>query len=434
GFGTIVTGTVIAGRCTVGQELEAVPGSLRGKVRKLQTHGQDVRTVERGDRAALNLSNVDVHSLFRGSQIASPGWLQETTRLLAVYQPLPDTDLPKPRQRIRLHIGTLEVLGRIQVAGESRPGQFRSIIDLEKPVPLLFDDHLVVRTYSPVYTIGGGFILDPHPEGKRSRLKQMALEIPVPRRERLAYLVKLRGRRPQTALQWSRAFGIPQETLTVWVQEHSDLDLREEDVISRPALRQDRERVLAALADFHRRFPHRRAVPRERLKTTLGWTESWFALVVASLAADGVIRETEQGLALPEHNATLRRGDRDLVANLEGFWLAEPFRIASVKETAAALGQKEEHLWEFVHWLKEEGKLVRISEQYWVHRQTLDTMRTRLETFFRTEPSLSVAELKSMFGITRKTGIPLLEYFDFCHWTRREGNTRTAGEALSDHE
>ena len=171
GFGTVVTGTVAAGRLEVDERLEVYPRGVQAKVRGIQTHGQPVVQAVAGQRAAVNLQGLERAALERGDVLAPPGLLQSTTVLDATLDLLADAASPvKPRQRVRFHAGTSEVMARVYLLDRDLldPGQ-RGLVQLrlEAPVVALPRDRYVVRSFSPMITIGGGMLLDVAPPRTR---------------------------------------------------------------------------------------------------------------------------------------------------------------------------------------------------------------------------------------------------------------------------
>src|SRR5262249_47181642 len=176
GFGTVVTGTLIAGRIRAGDELEFLPsisssgfssGPRRARARGLQVHGKSTPEALAGERAAINLQGIELAEVERGRTLAPAGRLQVSSMLDARLQLLRSAPRSlRARSRARLHIGTAEVLARVILLGQSElvPGaSCFAQLRLEAPTLALPGDHFIVRSYSPVITIGGGVIIDALP-------------------------------------------------------------------------------------------------------------------------------------------------------------------------------------------------------------------------------------------------------------------------------
>ncbi|MFQ6613499.1 MAG: selenocysteine-specific translation elongation factor [Fidelibacterota bacterium] len=433
GFGTIVTGTVISGGCKLGDEVEIVPAAVTGKVRKIQSHQQDVNSVRVGDRAALNINGLTRQDVFRGAQVVTPGWLPGTDRFLVDYTPLPDSKLPRPKQRVRIHLGTDEILARITLTGPDpeKSGVWRGVLEPERKVYGALDDRYLLRTYSPMVTIGGGMVLHPTPKGNRSQVKSAAGAIPRDSARRLEWLVRERGENLQSLDDWSRFFSTSKETVRSYLSA-TDCEPNEHGLLySRENLKQDQQRMLNVLADFHRRYPYRSRMNKENLKSEFQSTDVWFRQVLEALTAAGKVRNDSHGVARKDHVVSLSPEAQDRLEHLVRVFRMAESRPLNVAELAASVGAEEAPTLELLHVLKGRDKVREIKTGIWLLTETLDAMRQSLVEHFSKSETLSVAQLKDLFGITRKTGIPLLEYFDRREWTRREGNERTAGESLT---
>ena len=163
GFGTVVTGTVVSGSVQKGDSVEILPGGIEAKIRGIQQHNEETTGAKLGERAALNLSGVSTEDVIRGSHIAAKNYLNPTMIFEANLNLLGTA--PKPlssRTRVRLHLGTGEVMGRISLLGsaEIEPGGNGFVqVFLEKEVPVAVKDKFIIRRYSPPLTIGGGVVL-----------------------------------------------------------------------------------------------------------------------------------------------------------------------------------------------------------------------------------------------------------------------------------
>ena len=179
GFGTVVTGTLTSGRVTTGEEVEIYPAGLRARVRGIQVHNQPVDTAEAGQRTAVNLQGVDRAVIERGYLLAGKGALAVSQRLDCLYRHLAGAARKlKNRALVRLHTGTSEVMARMILLDrdELEPGEEANAqLVLDAPLAVVAGDRFVVRSYSPVTTVGGGVILDPL-SAKHKRFAQEVLE------------------------------------------------------------------------------------------------------------------------------------------------------------------------------------------------------------------------------------------------------------------
>ena len=433
GFGTIVTGTVISGECRLGDEVEILPGDLTGKVRKIQSHGSDVEQVKLGDRAALNIGNLPRDVVFRGTQIATPNWLHSSEHLIVDYRPLPKTKLPKEKQRVRIHIGTAEILARMTLFGPDPEldGVWRANLDLENPVYAALRDRYILRTYSPMMTIGGGKVLHPGPKGSFKIRKEAALEIPRETHYQLEWFVHESGRTPHSIKHWARFFSTTSDEIQSWLMETTQIVVAEGLLLSSQQLEKDQDIVLGILKKFHQQNPLRKRMNKENLRSEFGGEENWYLKVLQNLLKSGKIIVDKQGVALADHTVSLSGKDQKMADRLMMQLKASGFQPLDVNALSASVGLDPGATLEFLHLMKAQGKVLEFPPGLWLLNSVFDEMRDALIEFYRKSDTLSVPELKELFDITRKTGIPLIEHFDRLGWTRREGNVRTAGENLN---
>ena len=180
GFGTVVTGTVLSGEIKVGEEIEIMPSGKRAKIRSVQSHNQPLDSVARGQRAALNLVGISKEQIERGMIIAPPGAFVKTNLLTVYIESLPSAPPIEYNDQLRLHLGTGEYIVRIRLIGRDRlfPGkQGVAQIVLDQPISAGFRDHFILRSYSPLVTIGGGIVLENSPEPLRKKNKETAAEL-----------------------------------------------------------------------------------------------------------------------------------------------------------------------------------------------------------------------------------------------------------------
>ena len=191
GFGTIVTGTVIQGMAKVGDSLEISPIDIITKIRGIQSHGGNVQRINKGDRAALNLQNVKLNNLHRGSVILSPKIIKKTNRIIARISIVDSTEwILKNGQRVRLHFGTGEIMARSIIKNQkkiSKGDAGNIILNLESNIPVALGDRFVIRSYSPMDTIGGGIVLDPYPNQHYKNKNVIIDAIPLDPKERFYF-------------------------------------------------------------------------------------------------------------------------------------------------------------------------------------------------------------------------------------------------------
>jgi selenocysteine-specific elongation factor len=436
GFGTVVTGTSFSGSVAVGDRLELLPAGKTVRVRRVQVHGKDAERAGAGQRTAIALHGVTKEEAPRGQQLVSPGSLQPSWMLDVRVRCSPRWVRPlRNRERIRFHLGSAEDLARIVLLDrdELEPGDdCLAQIRLETPVVPAVGDRFVLRSYSPLHTLGGGTIVDPHPK-KHRRFKDDELES-IERREGggpLALLLEkvsaagLTGVKPKDLGQ---ATSLTKDEVEAAVREETEAgNLRISSngrIFSADAWRVARRSILEACAAFRERHPLRWGMTREELRPVVGQdaTVPVIGELVEELAAEGEVRlsgekvRTGEGDVSFEGPAAAER-DRVLAAYSEA-GTSPPF-LADVLQ-AGPRGLAEE----VVAALVDTGELHKVTDDLLFHREAFARAREALGKLQERDGNITVATFRDELGISRKYAVPLLEHFDALRLTRRDGDVR----------
>jgi selenocysteine-specific elongation factor len=445
GFGAVVTGTLVSGEITEGNELELLPRGVRVRVRGIQVHGKPVSKAQAGQRTAVNLAGIDVGQLQRGMVLAEPNSLRPTQIIDGAISVLPHASRGlKSRSRVRLHIGAAEVLGRIRVLdlpAEISPGQNAfAQIRLEAPIIAVHNDRFIIRSYSPAETIAGGVVLDPFAtkhrgkeiEKTRMKLAQLMSSSPV---DKLAALVA------DTALGGMKVDDLI--AATGWKREVilavSSQAQRESNVVEAGGILLSRENfdrlcknVLSELASFHKREPLARGMLRETLreKVFAHSLPELFGAVTGKLVSAGQLVSEKDVIRVSTHNIDLSEKDSLLREKLEQIYLSAGVEAPTIEDAMARAGVASSLRLQgrkVLQLLIDDGSIVRIQNEMFMHRRVLDELKRRLLDYAaRNEPHrlIDVAAFKELAGVSRKYAIPLLEFFDRERVTRRAGDKR----------
>jgi selenocysteine-specific elongation factor len=439
GFGTVVTGTLGAGRVRVDDELALVPGRRAVRVRGVQVHGKRRDEAVSGQRTALNLGGVDLADISRGQSLVSPGSLTVTRRVDATIDLLPGARPLKHGTRVRFHQGTSEVLGRISIAGEGttelRPGARAGVrLRLESPAALTRGDRFIVRAYSPTITIGGGEVLDPDPPrtGVRSSHalnRFTALSSGVIRA--IAQMIEDAGEAglPVSALSSRAGLTSTERPALVVSLESAGQARRAGDCLVSPDVVRDRSRRLLALVrEFHKGHPLVDGIPREeaRERVFARAHPAVFEFILSELTAAKqlVVRDR---LSLPEHRLELSPDEAHAREAVETAFKRGGLQPPDTKSVAAGGGIAPAMAEKMTALLLRQKLLVRI-ESLIFHADALNTLKAEIRAL-KTEDAagratVDVATFKDRYGVTRKFAIPLLEWLDRERVTRRQGDTR----------
>ena len=446
GFGTVVTGTLISGPLSVGDEVEVVPSLLRARIRGLQTHKQPLEQAVPGSRVAINLAGVDTDQLQRGDVVTTPGWLQPT-RLIDVQVRLLG-DAPQPLAHngpVTLFVGAAQTPARTRVLGQEAiaPGSTGyAQLRLSHPVALAARDRFIIRRPSPAATLGGGQVLDPHPRRQHRRFQAEVIE----RLRTLAegtpaevLLQQLRQREPLPAQELIRESqledGVAMEVLGALIAKGDILVLGEEAeppeglahswrmLISREGWEGLRKELASLLADDHRDHPLRRGMSREACRSQLQGrahrvSGRAFDEVVAQAVREGVVVDEGATLRLVGHEVTFTAQQKAAIESLLAEFGAVPYSPPSAAQCQSQVGE------EVLNALLDQGRLIRVSEEVLFTPEAYQEMVDQVRAFIQWEGSITVAQARDLFGSSRRYLLALLEHLDSQGVTRRVGDER----------
>ena len=437
GFGTVITGTLMAGRLRVDERVEVFPAGVQAKIRGLQTHSRMVTESSAGQRTAVNLQGVERAAVERGNVLGLAGTLVPSVLVDGALELLPEAPRPlKSRDRVRVHTGTSEIMARVLLLDrpELAPGQSAfARFRLEAPLVALPGDRFVMRSYSPMVTIGGGMLLDIAPP--RFKLKAPA---------HLAHVRLLAEGSPDTTVEehvrHAGGAGVRVGPLSGRVpfgperlrglldalQSGGRVVAIDRDWFVHPeSLTRLRGLTIATLEQFHRASPLRPGMSREELRGRAGAAdERVFAHLLTTLEAEGVVRADRDKVRLASHEVRLTAEQQKAADRLEQDFLSAAAAPPSPEEALARAGLSGDEEHELFQVLLEARKLVRVKESLYFHAQALDAIQDKLVTMLRERKEIGPGDIKDLLGISRKYAIPLLEFFDSRRVTTRVGERR----------
>jgi selenocysteine-specific elongation factor len=440
GFGTVITGTLVSGRVKVGDTIMVYPSKITSKVRGLQVHNQSAESAEAGMRTAINFQGIDRATVQRGEVLSSPGALISSYMVDLSFHYLSSNKKPlKNRTLVRLHTGTSEVLGHLILIEQEElpPGQTTvAQIRLDSPVAIVKDDRFVIRSYSPVRTIGGGQVLNPTPQ-KHKRLKP----------DIIRGLQNLTDEDPETIItyhiQQAGYSGVSFSHLKIMSNlTDKQLDTILQHLLSqRTILQTDKEnriyihqttfdtlqqKSVEYLAKYHETNPLKAGMPKEELRSKFPRISNskLFNMVLNQMLKSKQIVQEENTVRLDSHRVSLGEDQADvrkkiLKAYQEG-GLQPPYFREVVKKLDADPKRTKEVLMHLV----EEGQIVKTKEDLYFDTKAVDNLKNRLVDFLKSHGEITTPQFKEMTGASRKYVIPLIEYFDSKNVTLRVGDSR----------
>ena len=434
GFGTVVAGTVLAGEVRTGDKVEILPEGLTARVRGIQVHREKTEASAIGRRTALNLADVKKEDLRRGQVAARPGSLSPTVRLDVTLDVLPSAERElKHRDRVRLHIGTDEVMARLILFGSGKAAPGSSVpaqLVLERSAVALPGDRFVIRTFSPLATVGGGRVLDANPERHKKSdpaiaqgLQRLAGDIG----EAVAEMVA-QGGSGTTALaaiasRLNRSEKDIREAAAALAAEGrlAVVGGKEERYLPAEAYRELRESLGAAVKAYLKANLHRLGMPLADLRSEFlaqGDAHAFKALL-DGLVAEKVLVRHEAEVSLPGYEPILPQKEKEAAERLESLFRRTKYAAPLEEEAARSLALPSLLFKNTVAYLVRKGILVRLTDKVTYHRATLDEARTLIAAHIKSRGSITIAELRDRLGLSRKYAQALLEHFDRIGFTRR---------------
>jgi selenocysteine-specific elongation factor len=435
GFGTVVAGTILGGAVGIGDRVEILPEGLKTRVRGLQVHGSKAEHSAIGRRTALNLQDVAKEDLRRGQVAAAEGSLVPTARLDARLDVLASAPREiKHRDRVRLHIGTDEVMARLSIIGgqTAAPGASAAVqLVLERPTVALPGDRFVIRSFSPIVTIGGGRVLDAAPE-KHKRFSGRVLEglekLGGTSRDAVEQMFVKAGGAPQTAAGIARQLGRAEpevetavEALTAAGRLVAVAGEKPEKYLHATAYARLADLLTAALRGYFEKNPYKPLMPFSDLRAEFLKESDASTLkhVLEAQVAAGVLMRRDAAIGLPGREARADPVGADLRARIEGAFRSARFAAPLEDDARARLGLNPSAFNPVLSDLIRCGDLVRLAPKVIYHRETVEAARAAVAGLIERHGSVTIAELRDRLDLSRKFAQAILEYFDKTGFTRR---------------
>ena len=447
GFGAVVTGTLASGSINEGDEIELLPSKVKVRVRGLQTHGTTVKSANAGQRVAVNLGGIDHAKLTRGMLLAEPEVLRPTQMFDAEIEVLPDAAKPlRSRQRVRVHIGTVEALARVHVldsddeiaAGETDFAQIR----FEMPLTAIPNERFIVRSYSPHVTIGGGVVIDTFAEKHRRKdidtVRHYLQELSLASEnnlETINILVRLAASKGLSFADIQAQTGLRKSFLLKAI----DANLVSGEIvdaggryIEQKAFEILLKSVESTLTDFHKNEPLAKGMSRETLREKIFeyLPSEIITSVITSLESTGKIILDKEMIRLSSYQTTLSEAGAELsekiFAKYEDAKLEVPRLEDALAESLAGTTYTGSEARKYFQLFLDSGEIVKVTEEFYFSKKAIDELTYVLRQYGNgtADRLIDVAKFKEIAGVSRKYAIPLLEYFDREKVTMRAGDKR----------
>ena len=445
GFGTVITGTSLSGRIETGADLTFYPKGLTAKIRGIQVHGKDVALVEAGHRTAINLQGVEKEQISRGDMAATPGSMIASTLLDADFHLLSSARKElKNRTQVRVHVGTREIVGRIVLLesdllapGESAPIQ----LVLQETVAAWPGDHYVVRSYSPIATIGGGIILNNAPKKRKRTLERdrernrelFAAYSEGDSEQKTLLLIEECGAVGITANQLAIRTGIFGKRLKKLLQHPVStgsllvVDSESQRLLAAPVAATLSHQIMTLIAGYHQKNPLKTGMAKEELRSQLrpAIDQKLLQVLLSRLEAKGAVAQTGMEVRVAGHTVTLQLDELEVEGKIRAIYSEAGLAPPHLKEVIAGFDTlAEKQVKQVIEHLVKQETLIKLNESLYFDATAIQQLQEAVVAYIRKEGEIDAQRFKDLTGLTRKFSIPLLEYFDKIKLTIRIDDKR----------
>ena len=432
GFGTVVTGTLVAGTIRKEEELELFPTGKKVRVRGIQVHGSTADKAVAGERTALNLASVTTEELARGMMLAPAETFHATSRIDTRLSLLGSAKPLKDGARVHFHAYTMEAIAEVRLfdTKQLKPGDEQCVqLRLTEPTLLLPGDRFILRQFSPVITIGGGVVLEntpPRRKGNReSYLDLLKTLMGTGVAESLTARVTAQGARGLNLAEAVARTGRRGSEIAALLPKMTGIVRIGDHLIHRLAIDMLRKALVNAMDGFHKQNPLVAGISKEELRGRF----PEIAPVVFEQLFQEELRAERVQLAgelvrLPGRGVVMKDDEAESKKIIETAFSSAGLKVPALYEVLGGLKVDKVRAQKIVTLLLRDKVLVKISGDLVFHQSALQELRRQIASYKTKAPKIDVAAFKEMTGVSRKYAIPLLEYLDRERVTRRVGDAR----------
>lgn len=448
GFGTVVTGTLISGQVKCGDSVMIYPSCVAAKVRGIQVHNESVDIAEAGMRTAINFQGLEKTLINRGDVISTPKALTPSYMIDVSIQFLNSNKKPlKNRSLIRFHTGTSELFGNLILLDreELMPDEVTEAqIRLDSPAVVVKDDRFVIRSYSPMRTIGGGRILNPIPK-KHKRFKQEILNglkslAECPSEEIIIHHVNQSDYKGVAFSDLKIMTNMSEKQLNNAInavlskKDIIQIDKEKRIYIHKNNFEKLKKQICDYLDKHHANNPLRKGISKEELKSKFPFlsVSNLFNLALNQLINnEKTVSQNENIIHLVKHTVCLGTDQSNASKKILNAYLESGLKPPYFKELCKILDINAASVKDVLMLLVNQKKLVKMKQDLYFHAEVVDNLKNELIDFLSVNKEITTPQFKDMTKVSRKYAIPLIEYFDSKGVTIRVGDIRRLRQGQS---
>ncbi len=458
GFGTVIAGTVLSGTLGDDTDTELLPARTPLRIRGMQTHNDAVDRAVKGQRVALNVSNVKTTDIQRGDELCTPGYLLPTSMIDAQLNCLDALDEPlKNRQRVRLHKGTSETIGRLILLDrdELEPGDTGFVqLRLEKPIVAERNERFIIRGFSSMRLLGGGRFVEVYPR-KNRRFRQTVLDyleavtdaepdVLIERVMRHAY-GEQRLKSMQDLVRSTNLKGDVLEQGVVRLEEKGELvRFADQRLLHRHWYLGLKDEMIALLEKMHRTQRLKETLPKDAPRLQLSWAppDTVYDALLKDLDEEARVVLSGRSIRLSDHVVKLTGQEERVLEAFEQLGDAEPPAVFSMNDLVQVMEDRSIAIQDLPVDLKAGADIIRnmagyameqeifveFAERQIMHRRALESVGNNLVAYLKDHGTVRASEFRSHLGVSRAHATALLDYFCDLGVTNRESGTHRLAE------
>jgi selenocysteine-specific elongation factor len=446
GFGTVITGTLISGKVDVSENIVVYPSMIESKVRGIQVHGESVDSVGAGTRTAINFQGLDKESVNRGDILSSPDTLILSYMIDTEFLYIKSNPKPlKGRTKVRFHAGTSEIIGTLVLLDreELQPGEKACVqIRLDSPVCCLKNDKYVVRSYSPIRTIGGGKILNPvakkHKLFDKNIMDGLENLIGDDLEQNISFSVEqaafsgtsFKDLRVLTNARDKKLESSIQKMLAK--KEIVQTNKERQVYVHGSIFEKFTDTLMAKLKDYHVKNPLKEGMPTEELKSKFEYFNKTklFNIVLNNLLKEKKVAQNQNIIKLADHEVALEVDQHDIKDKILKIYKKSGLTPPFFRSICQDLKIDKKNAMDVLQMLINDKDIVKTKDDLYFDTKSIEVLKKTLMDFLLEKEEITTPEFKDMTGISRKFVIPLIEYFDSINFTIRVGDTRQLRKKL----
>lgn len=442
GFGTVVTGTLLSGQFKVGDEIQVFPGDKKARIRTLQVHDEDATVAYGGQRVAINLAGIKKDEIHRGSIIAPINSMTDTMMADVKIKLIKGMNRTiDNRTRLRLYIGTKEVLCRIVLLDKEQlePGEEGyAQLRLEEEIVAKRGDKFILRFYSPMFTVGGGEILEPNPTKKKRFDEKTIHELEIKEMGSSTDIIENIIEDKSRVFPTTKDIAIFTSMLEENVKEEVEKLISEQKIISYQLTKdlhiihanyflKVKDKILEELNKYHIKYPLRSGMSKEEIRSK--FLKDAKPKVAEEFMDDLInkdyIEQKLENLCVKGFEVKLNDQQLELKDNILNHFKENLFQPPKREDICELLGQRKEDVEEVFTTLVGNGDIMRINEELYILREGYDLSVEKLREYMADKGTISIGEFRDLLNTNRKVALGLLEYFDQIKITKRDKDSRT---------